>query len=84
MKWRCSLTHLDSLGFPKAGVIFVIQMNFKGKCPGVGACVCPVTVHSCTAEGEQSGAMAQKVQVNQLPFQVPSYVPQGQNRCHCF
>lgn len=28
--------------FPRAGIVFVIQVNLKGKCPGVGALGCLV------------------------------------------
>lgn len=29
-------------GFPRSGIVFVIQVNLKGKCPGVGALGCLV------------------------------------------
>lgn len=41
MKFQHSLSHKDSLGFPKAGVIFMIQVNFKGQCLGVAVSGCP-------------------------------------------
>lgn len=59
MKLQCGLSHKGSLGFPKASGIFIIQVNFKGKCLAVGSCGCrdlyPVTAHSFCAAGIREG-----------------------------